>query len=115
MIESLLSNLGEIFLDLLITRSFNPRISKKKQILSIAILLFIFVVYVSIFVLSFIITLSSFHNDKELFIKMGIVTIILLLAFFVYFSKTFHHWKKHKKFIISLRVTCNYISFFINN
>ena len=96
MIESLLSNLGEIFLDLLITRSFNPRISKKKQILSIAILLFIFVVYVSIFVLSFIITLSSFHNDKELFIKMGIVTIILLLAFFVNFSKTFHHWKKHK-------------------
>lgn len=96
MIESLLSNLGEIFLDLFITRSFNPRISKKKQILSIAILLFIFVVYVSIFVLSFIITLSSFHNDKELFIKMGIVTIILLLAFFVYFSKTFHHCKKHK-------------------
>ena len=98
MIESLLSNLGEIFLDLLITRSFNPKISKKKQILSIVILLFIFIMYFSIFALSLIITLSSLDNDKALSLKMGIVAIVLLLAFFVYFSKIYHHWKKkHKK------------------
>lgn len=97
MIESILSNLGEIFLDLLITRAFNPKISKKKQILSIVILLFIFIMYFSIFALSLIITLSSFDNDKDLSLKMGIVAIILLLAFFAYFSKIYHHWKKKQK------------------
>ncbi len=97
MIESILSNLGEIFLDLLITRSLNKKISKKKQVLSIIVLLFIAILYVSIFVLSLKITLSAIHNNPSLAIKMGIVDIILFIILLIYTLKIYHQWKNKKK------------------
>lgn len=97
MIESILSNLGEIFLDLLITRSLNKKISKKKQVLSIIVLLFIAILYVSIFVLSLKITLSAIHNNPSLAIKMGIVNIILFIILLIYTLKIYHQWKNKKK------------------
>lgn len=97
MIESILSNLGEIFLDLLITRSLNKKISKKKQVLSIIVLLFIAILYVSIFVLSLKITLSAIHNNPSLAIKMGIVDIILFIILLIYILKIYHQWKNKKK------------------
>lgn len=97
MIESILSNLGEIFLDLLITRSLNKKISKKKQVLSIIVLLFIAILYVSIFVLSLKITLSAIYNNPSLAIKMGIVDIILFIILLIYTLKIYHQWKNKKK------------------
>ena len=97
MIESILSNLGEIFLDLLITRSLNKKISKKKQVLSIIVLLFIAILYVSIFVLLLKITLSAIHNNPSLAIKMGIVDIILFIILLIYILKIYHQWKNKKK------------------
>lgn len=93
MIESILSILGEIFLDILFTKSFNSQHSKKKQIVCIITLFIIFSIYFSIFILSLVIIVSSIYNDTLLALKMGIVTMTLFVIFFIYSFKIYDKLK----------------------
>lgn len=93
MIESILSILGEIFLDILFTKSFNSQHSKKKQIVYIVLLLLILGIYFSIFIISLVIIVSSIYNDTLLALKMGIVTMILFVIFFIYSFKIYDKLK----------------------
>lgn len=93
MIESILSILGEIFLDILFTKSFNSQHSKKKQIVYIVLLLLILGIYFSIFIISLVIIVSSVFNDALLALKMGIVTMTLFVIFFIYSFKIYDKLK----------------------
>lgn len=96
MIESILGDLFTVFLDILIFKSFNPKVSKKRQIIRSILILLIFVVYLTIFALSLFITISSIQFDKTLAIKMGVVTTLLLLILVVFGIKIYNQWKQSR-------------------
>ena len=95
--DSVFMYLGEVFLDVLIDRSFSSKYSKKSQIISTIIFFFITLFYISLFILILYIALAMINKDEGTSIKLFITDLLLLIAFLVYGSKMIKHWKRNRK------------------
>lgn len=97
MIDSILMYLGEIFLDTVLNRTFDGKISKKKRILYTCLFLLMIVLYLSIFGSMAYIAITSISQNRETAIKLLLTCLLLLIVFLVYGVRIVSQWNQYKK------------------
>lgn len=97
MLDSILIYLGEIFLDTVIDRSFDTKVSKKKKIFYTFLFTVILLFYISLFGFLFYIAVDVIQEDKMTAIKLFVTCLLLLIVFLVYGHRVISHWKNSRK------------------